>query len=607
MNSVRNNEIKITALLLTATLALGQQPAPGSTRSAETIIVTGSFEPLPLEESNRAVSSIEVPTGSGLTTSFVDYMHQDSSVDLQQREVDGVQADLSIRGSSFGQTLVLLNGLRINDAQTGHHNLDIPIPLASLDRIEVLHGSGSTLYGADALGGAVNFVTQEPRAAELRFRAAAGNFGLNEQRMSAEVSDPRFSERITASRDASSGFEPDRDYRSSSTSSETWLHSGMGATDILIGGSDRPFGANQFYGNFPSWERTKSWFASVNQQLGQNTDISAGYRRHSDVFVLIRSQPAVYENNHVSQSWQLALRRTAEWKKNIVFAYGATADRDQIDSNNLGSHARNRGAGYANLDLRYLRRLSLSLGVREELLEGGRSEFSPTIAGALWLRSELKMKASVSRAFRLPTYTDLYYRDPANIGNPLLKPEIAWSYEVGPEWNHKGIISLQSTFFHRHDQNDIDYVRNSPAGPWRALNVQQVTFDGIETALALSTLKRSERFQIGYTILQASLQPFAGMSKYVFNYPYHQAALTWSSQPLSQIALLSNLRVVQRVATDPYAVWDLAASRAKGRFRPFVQFSNLSSSHYQEITGVDMPGRSAVAGIEVVLARQGRP
>ena len=139
--------------------ALGQRPTTSPIQQTQAVIVTGTFEPLQLEESNRAVNSFEVTKSPELTTSFVDYLHQDASVDLQQREINGVQADLSIRGSSFGQTLVLLNGFRINDAQTGHHNLDIPIPLEALDQIEVLHGSGSTLYGADALGGAVNFVT----------------------------------------------------------------------------------------------------------------------------------------------------------------------------------------------------------------------------------------------------------------------------------------------------------------------------------------------------------------------------------------------------------------------------------------------------------------
>jgi len=236
-------------------------------------------------------------------------------------------------------------------------------------------------------------------------------------------------------------------------------------------------------------------------------------------------------------------------------------------------------------------------------MENGRSEFSPTIAGAAWLRSSVKVRASVSRAFRLPTYTDLYYRDPANIGNPLLRPETAWNFEAGPEWNHKGVLSMQSTFFRRHDRNDIDYIRNSPADPFRAFNVQDVTFNGIETAVALTTPTRSERVQIGYTVLQASQKAFPGISKYVFNYPYHQAALSWSSQRLSQISLYSRLGVVQRVGIDPYAVWDLAATRSQGRVRPFLQLSNLSDSKYREVVGVDMPGRSIVAGMELVFEK----
>jgi iron complex outermembrane receptor protein len=136
--------------------------------------------------------------------------------------------------------------------------------------------------------------------------------------------------------------------------------------------------------------------------------------------------------------------------------------------------------------------------------------------------------------------------------------------------------------------------------------VQDVTFNGIETAVAVTTPTLSERFQIGYTVLQASQKAFPGISKYVFNYPYHQAALSWSSQPLSQISLYSRLGVVQRVGIDPYAVWDLTASRSQGRVRPFIQLSNLSDSKYQEIAGVDMPGRSIVVGMELVFKKAKR-
>ena len=103
------------------------------------------------------------------------------SIDLRQRAPNGVQGDLSIRGSTFGQTLVLINGMRVDDVQSGHHNMDQPIPIPSVERIEVLRGAGSTLYGADAVGGAINIITAPPKYTELRAGTTVGNDGINQQ------------------------------------------------------------------------------------------------------------------------------------------------------------------------------------------------------------------------------------------------------------------------------------------------------------------------------------------------------------------------------------------------------------------------------------------
>src|ERR1044071_921159 len=124
----------------------------------ETIVVTGTFEPLSLDETDRAIRVLPVRDNALVLNTLVDLLQLDPSLDLRQRAPDGVQADLSIRGASFGQTLVLLNGQRLNDAQSGHHNLDIPVPLDNVARIEILRGSGSTLYGSDAAGGVVNII-----------------------------------------------------------------------------------------------------------------------------------------------------------------------------------------------------------------------------------------------------------------------------------------------------------------------------------------------------------------------------------------------------------------------------------------------------------------
>ena len=102
----------------------------------------------------------------------------------------------------------------------------------------------------------------------------------------------------------------DRDYRNEDASVESWTGTRLGITDLLFAGSDRAFGANQFYGPYNSWERTKGWFASIRQELGSRTVAAFGYRRHTDDFILLRTNPSVYENNHIDGSWQASLRHT---------------------------------------------------------------------------------------------------------------------------------------------------------------------------------------------------------------------------------------------------------------------------------------------------------
>ncbi len=140
---------------------------------AQNITVTTTIEPLPLAESNRSVNLINPREQPLLSNSVVDYLRQDASLNLQARAPNGVQADLSLRGTTFEQSLILLNGLRINDPETGHLNLDIPVPLDAVTRIDILHGSGSTFYGSDAIGGAVNLLTQPP-APGLNIIGSAG-------------------------------------------------------------------------------------------------------------------------------------------------------------------------------------------------------------------------------------------------------------------------------------------------------------------------------------------------------------------------------------------------------------------------------------------------
>ena len=290
---------------------------------------------------------------------LVDLLKLDPSLDFAERAPDGVQADLSIRGAGFGKTLVLLNGMRLNDPQSGHHNMDIPVPLESVDRVEVMRGSGSTLYGADAVGGVINIITEPPSATEFRLRTAFGSDGINQQRASLGIAGKKVSEQLSFARDFSTGFLPDRDYRNLEFASVTRLATDFGNGSLNLAYMDHPFGADQFYGNFNSWEDTKTWFAGVQQALGAKTTASFSFRRHSDLFVLYRDRPDVFANHHSDETYQLAVRRREEMSTSTTLYYGVEALHESIASNNLGDHARSRAAGYAAVDFRATQALLL--------------------------------------------------------------------------------------------------------------------------------------------------------------------------------------------------------------------------------------------------------
>ncbi len=588
--------------------ALARQTSAGAEDSPvrrDAVVVTGVYEPLPLEEADRPVTVLDAGQNL-LSRSPVDLLREEPSVDVRARAPAGVQADVSLRGGAFGQTLILLDGMRLNHAQTGHHNMDLPAPASLVSQVEILRGSGSTLYGSDAVGGVVNFITRPPETSEMRFGSAAGSFGTNQQHASFALVRGRLAQQLAASRDFSSGFRPNRDYRNLSLASRTHLTSAAGSTAVLLGHSDRPFGAENFYGDYPSWERTRTWFAYVRQQLGEHTSAAVAVRRHSDLFLLVRGRPEEFANRHTVEGWQISLRRSEEFGPNSRLYFGAEALHDAITSTNLGAHSRNGGAVYAAADLRALGRFSLSAGVRGQAHRGWRSNLSPTAAGGLWLSRRLRLRASASRAFRLPSFTDLYYHDPASRGSPDLAPETAWSYDVGADGYLGRNIRAEVTFFHRRESNGIDYVRGSTSEIWRAANIQRLRFRGLEAAL-WSRAGARHSWQVRYSHLSGSRAALGNLiSRYVFNYPSHAGRAAWQTLLPGQVTARATVGVVQRNQRRAYAVADLCLNRSAGRFRPFVEISNLSGSRYEEILGVPMPGRAILGGVEIVLSRRAK-
>jgi outer membrane cobalamin receptor len=593
---------RLAPALLLAAVASAQSIPP---QPAETLVVLGSVTPVPLAKSPRAVELIPVAAQSLALATPIDALRADASVFLEQRGAGGAQADLTLRGGGSAQTLVLLNGLRVNDSQTSHHNLDLPLPLGAVDSIQILHGAGSTLHGADALSGVADFLTAAPARTALDARAGAGNFGSNEQSVQISLARTRFSTRLAADRNFSTGFIADRDYRNETAAAEFWLSSSLGLTALTFAASDRGFGADQFYGNYASWERTKGWFSSARQELGPRTYAAFALRRHTDQFILVRSTPSLYENNHATTSWQALLNRTAWLSPVLSVLAGLDAGGDAIESSNLGRHARNRGAGYAALDLHPpRRRWSLSAGLRGELLSGGpRQAWAPHLAAAWRVGPALKLRASTGYGYRLPNYTEIYYSDPSTIGNASLKPESSWSAESGLDWSASRRLALAATAFYTSQHNAIDYVRASSSDSWQAVNLSGLRFAGFESTARWQPA-RNHAVRIGWSALAGAQSALHGLqSEYVFNYPVHNIHSAWTAALPGSFALTNSVQLVERYQRHVYPVWNMSLARTSGRLRPYLRCDNLSNTGYEEIAGVRMPSRGFIAGFAIQLTR----
>ena len=593
----------LLSIAATAVALCAQQNDPTSKASpqkTETVIVTGTAEPIPLSEADRDIDVLPLPPQQRpLLQSWFDLLQADPTLDLRQRAPGSFQADLSIRGATFGQTLVLLDGMRLNDVQSGHFNLDVPMPFEAIGSIEVLKGAGSTLYGSDAIGGVVNLRARKPEGTGLRLFAGGGNNGLNQEHAVADLGTGKLLEEIAFARDFSSGFTFDRDYRNLSLSSLTSASTALGGSSAILAYSDRPFGADQFYGNYPSWERTRTWFASGHQDLGSHMEAAFAFRRHTDLFVLFRDNPQAYANRHTDESWQGNLRRRDDLPFHSTLSYGVEGLAESIDSSNLGSHRRRRASGYALYDIRSAKRFSLTAGIREEVYGTHQVATSPTLSGGVWLNSRIKLRAAASRAFRLPSYTDLYYHDPANAGNPNLKPESATSYEGGADFYLDTKVHASVTVFQRRDTNGIDYVRATVNDIWQATNFDKLHFTGVEASTVFD-LPRRQHVTFAFTGLRGlDANTNVEMSKYAFNYPVHSGTAEWRAMVGQHVVARTRVGLIDRLGRSRYGLWDASAARANGRVRPFLQLTNITSTACQEIPGVVMPKRSIVAGMEI--------
>ncbi|MGH7554997.1 MAG: TonB-dependent receptor plug domain-containing protein [Longimicrobiales bacterium] len=523
---------------------------------------------------------------------------------LDPQARSAAQADVGIRGSSFEQILVLVDGVRMSDAQTAHFDLDLAIPLDAIERIEVLRGPASAQYGSDAMGGVIHIVTR--RGAPASARIEAGTHASVSGSAAAGVGAP-------GGTTGSFGLEYDR---SDGTRSGTDYDMGLARASLGVpwaGGALRAdaayalrnFGAADFYtpvNVFDSYEETRTltaalgWHASEDRRLAVEPRVSV--RRHDDEFILRRDDPAFYRNVH--ENWQLGGELHARYAADSGsrFAVGGEAYRDLLDSNNLGERSATRVAAFgetaAGTTGRWLTQAGLRLDWHSEF-----GEFlAPSLAAAVWPADRLRVRGSIGRSFRAPSWTERFYVDPSNIGTADLEPERAWSAELGAQLSLPA-ARIDVAVWLRDADELIDWVKpkNAPTDTFRTMNIEKATFRGIDASIEWRG-PFATAMSLSGTALTLDAPEASGLeSKYVLNPLTETIVLSVDRAVLGGFGVGARARYARRVGEDPYVLADVRASYARQGWHAYLDVTNTTNAEYLDVSARTGAGRQLRVGL----------
>jgi iron complex outermembrane receptor protein len=543
-------------------------------------------------------------------------------VDVRQRGLSGTQADIGIRGGNFEQSLIVVNGFKMTDPQTGHHAANLPIPLIAVSEIQVFKSPTVLQFGQSALTGAVHVGAYASDAFQVKTTAYGGSFNSFGAQAMVRMKIKKYQQMLAVARDQSAGHWYNSDYKNHQlfyTGSHTLGAKEKHRLTYLGAYTDRDFGANGFYTNkFPDqWERTTMAMAGAKHNFNWNSKhegSSTWYqfrqqvmlRSHADEFRLKRFDPSFYTNTHVSNVLSYEAQMSMNVKRQQIL-FGLEQRLEQLNSSNLGLRERQYQSSFVQAQ-GVFNGFNYAAGLLVFAYNWQNPQLMPSLQLGRSMASRQYVFANYSRGNRVPSWTEMYYTDPSNVGNPNLQPEFSHAAELGwrqtPKNDDGTRLSYQAeaALFYRQHTNMIDWVRATSEitpnpNPWTPVNIANVAFTGFETSLQLSLKKRStwglNKLNVNYTYISAK-----------HNFTSEQEsryAITSMRQQLNgvaQIDLSENVqlnvtyRLVQRIAQPLYQVIDVKMLvPIKNKWTVFVEGNNLTNTQYVEAGFVQMPGR----------------
>jgi outer membrane cobalamin receptor len=586
-----------------ARTGVAQQPAPVS----ENVVVTATA--VPEEEPGIGAATTVIPREqieAGGYRTVAEVLRLVPGLDLVRSGGDGAVTFAELRGGNSTQTLVLVDGQRLNSPFFPGYDLS-GLTTENVERIEIARGPFSALYGSDALGGVIQIFTRRPApgfsgTATLEAGSAGqrggwlyGGFGSGTFTGAAAYRDIRIE-----------GDRPNSDWRARNGSARIEASAGElarlaveAAVDDSRVGVPGPVGGETPHARYGTREERIALPVTLRPAEGHEMTVLVadvvGKPTFDDPDSQFSSETRARSlQARIADAWTSGSNRLtgfASWER------GTVDDRSNFGVNLDGQHTTIWGAGLED-SVQVAARITVTAGVRYDRHSQFGRAWSPRAtlawvsAARLW-----KLRVSGGSAFRAPTVGELYY--PFS-GNPDLKPERSTAWEIGAE-RYLGSGRLEASLFWNDYRDLIVYDFSRLAN----FNVGRARTRGVEVAWR-EEVSRSVAVDAGYTYLDAK---DLAVGEALIRRPRHRAFLSADLRPFDGLSFSPRAVFVGRRADrdaldgtaveDPsYVRFDFFARYELARIAPFARVENLTDRRYEEVAGYPAPRRRWSAGIE---------
>ena len=600
---MRSKLLISTFLLLQITLFSQEKK---QVQKLDTILIKSTRIDLPFKDNSRTINIITSEAiENSAVTNVADLLQQVAGVDIRRRGTAGSQADLYIRGGGFDQTLLLIDGIKMDDSQTGHHTMNAALPIEVIERIEIIKGPAARIFGQNAFTGAINIVTKKKLSDTVAVHMEKGSFGQSNGSVTIGKEFENSSVIAHVGILTSDGYRYNSDYQNKNYLLKGVFNRKQQPIEVIATFFDKKFGANGFYASATAteqYEETQSSLVGASTTFKtENFKISPRiyWKRGQDDYVYIRDNPSVYRNLHITN--KVGVETNASYRSDIgITGFGIDISRVFISSNNLG----NRNRTMANLFLEHRfklwnEKLDITPGVAVTYFSDFKFHAYPGLDIGYQLSDQIKAYGNIGVTYRIPTYTDLYYNDRNTIGNANLKPEEAFSQEIGLKYN-SGKYTSSIAIFNRDASNLIDFIRPDVNSKYEATNITKVNTQGVEFegAYNFKVSSFNQTVTFGYSYLNDDiLAQNKELSRYSLNTLKHQFTTRFSSQFFKNIRQNIIYKHAERTVGTSYNVWDASVIVDFDPISFTVTANNIFDAEYIEAGFVPMPPSSLLVGI----------